>query len=63
MRAQALGWHDLQTWNVVLTPDYNSAHDNHFHLDLTPGSHFLGMTLTEDQFYWFAPGGAPAYGH
>jgi hypothetical protein len=29
-------------WNIVLTPNYNSAHRNHFHVDLTPGSDFIG---------------------
>lgn len=24
-------------WNVILTPEFNAAHDNHLHLDLTPG--------------------------
>jgi Extensin-like protein C-terminus len=24
-------------WNIVLTPNYNSDHRNHFHVDLTPG--------------------------
>lgn len=33
---------DSYIWNVVLTPNYNNAHDNHFHVDLTPGSHFRG---------------------
>jgi hypothetical protein len=33
--------HDLAIWNVILTPEYNAAHDNHFHVDLTPGSYFL----------------------
>lgn len=28
-------------WNIVLTPNYNSAHRNHFHVDLTPGSDFI----------------------
>jgi hypothetical protein len=28
-------------WNVVLTPNFNAAHADHFHLDLTPGSHSL----------------------
>jgi len=23
-------------WNIVLTPNYNDAHRNHFHVDLTP---------------------------
>ena len=34
--------HDAWIFNVILTPEYNSAHDNHFHVDLTEGSHFLG---------------------
>lgn len=25
-------------WNIVLTPNYNSAHRNHFHVDLTAGA-------------------------
>jgi hypothetical protein len=29
-------------WNIVLTPNYNAAHRNHFHVDLTPGSDFIG---------------------
>ena len=29
------------TWNIVLTPNYNAAHRNHFHVDLTPGSDFI----------------------
>ncbi len=28
-------------WNIVLTPNYNSAHRNHFHVDLTPGANFI----------------------
>jgi len=28
-------------FNVILTPDHNKAHEDHFHLDLTEGSHFL----------------------
>jgi hypothetical protein len=27
-------------WNIILTPNYNAAHDDHLHVDLTPGSHF-----------------------
>lgn len=29
------------TWNIVLTPNYNDAHRNHFHVDLTTGSDFI----------------------
>jgi hypothetical protein len=28
-------------FNIILTPNYNAAHDNHFHVDLTPGSRFM----------------------
>jgi hypothetical protein len=31
-------------WNIVLTPNYNAAHRNHFHVDLTPGSDFIRRT-------------------
>ena len=24
-------------WNIILTPEFNAAHDDHFHVDLTPG--------------------------
>ncbi len=30
-------------FNVILTPNYNAGHDNHFHVDLTVGSHFIGV--------------------
>lgn len=30
-----------QVWNVVLTPNYNADHRNHFHVDLTAGSDFI----------------------
>jgi len=29
------------TWNIVLTPNYNADHRNHFHVDLTPDSDFI----------------------
>jgi hypothetical protein len=28
---------DARIWSIILTPNYNSAHDNHFHVDLTAG--------------------------
>ena len=28
-------------FNIILTPEYNAAHDDHFHCDLTEGSHSL----------------------
>jgi hypothetical protein len=30
-----------RVWNIVLTPNYNAAHRNHFHVDLSEGSDFL----------------------
>lgn len=33
--------YDQHIWNVILTPEYNAAHDNHLHIDLSPGSWFL----------------------
>ena len=50
-------WHDQQIWNIILTPNYNAAHDNHFHVDLTPGSDFIGAHdgscgSQDDPFSW-----------
>lgn len=28
-------------WNIVLTPNYNADHRDHFHVDLTPGANFM----------------------
>lgn len=33
--------YDDQIYNIILTPDYNAAHRDHFHCDLTPGAHTL----------------------
>jgi hypothetical protein len=32
-------------FNIVLTPNYNDAHYNHFHVDLTPGGNFIGRGI------------------
>jgi hypothetical protein len=37
--------YDSRTFNVVLTPNYNADHRDHFHVDLTPGSHFIGASV------------------
>ena len=40
-----------KVWNIVLTPNYNDAHRNHFHVDLTTGSDFIrtpGAVAVED---------------
>ena len=34
-------------WNIVLTPNYNAAHRNHFHVDLTAGSDFIERRIDE----------------
>jgi hypothetical protein len=39
----AYRWNDEQYWSIILTPNYNTAHDNHFHVDLTPGSDYIGV--------------------
>ncbi len=28
-------------FNIILTPEFNNAHANHFHVDLTPGANYL----------------------
>ena len=33
--------YDQAIYNIILTPDYNEAHEDHFHCDLTPDAHFL----------------------
>ncbi len=40
----SLRWYDQWIWNIILTPNYNADHDNHFHVDLTEGSHYWGLT-------------------
>jgi hypothetical protein len=37
----AYRWHENNIWNIILTPDYNDAHDDHFHVDLTPDTHVI----------------------
>jgi hypothetical protein len=34
-------------WNIVLTPNYNDAHRNHFHVDLTEDADFIKRTTGE----------------
>ena len=33
--------YDEYIYNIILTPNYNAAHADHLHCDLTPGAHFL----------------------
>jgi len=46
-------WYDDYIWNIILTPNFNDAHDNHFHVDLTPDYHDL--SITSGRFYGPAP--------
>ncbi len=32
---------DAGVWNIVLTPNYNADHRNHFHVDMTTGADFI----------------------
>lgn len=32
--------YEMGIFNIILTPEYNAAHDNHFHVDMTPGESF-----------------------
>ena len=34
-------WAATRLFNIILTPNYNAEHRNHFHLDLTPGVHYI----------------------
>jgi hypothetical protein len=31
---------ETMTWNIILTPEYNADHNDHFHVDLTPDGNF-----------------------
>lgn len=39
---------EAKIWNIVLTPNYNSLHRNHFHVDLTEGSDFITRTQIDE---------------
>lgn len=54
--------HSEQVFNIVLTPNYNAAHDNHFHVDLTVGGNFVGYSqpdymITDDRSLCPSPAG------
>jgi hypothetical protein len=34
-------WHKQKVFHILLTPNYNAAHRNHFHVDLTTGASFI----------------------
>ncbi|MBI4702593.1 MAG: extensin family protein, partial [Deltaproteobacteria bacterium] len=41
LRAFAQTMFDQGVYNIILTPDYNEAHADHFHCDLTEGAHYF----------------------
>ena len=41
--AAAHRWFDAGFWTIILTPNYNVDHDDHFHVDLTPGAPYIGF--------------------
>jgi hypothetical protein len=41
LRWLADAMHSQAVWNIILTPEFNSAHWDHFHLDLTDNAYFM----------------------
>jgi len=41
LRSLAQTLYDEHIYNIILTPEYNEAHWDHLHCDLTPGEHYL----------------------
>jgi len=41
LHENACNWHALKIFNIILTPNYNADHRNHFHVDLTAGSDYI----------------------
>jgi hypothetical protein len=48
---------ERRVFNIILTPNYNAAHDNHFHVDLTPGARFIGSADAYEAQYGTNPHG------
>lgn len=55
--------YERRIFNIVLTPNYNAAHYNHFHVDLKAGQHFLRQTIDPEYFYDDSPFGESCPGH
>jgi hypothetical protein len=34
-------WHADSVFDIILTPNYTAAYDNHVHVEVSPGAHFL----------------------
>lgn len=43
--------HTDKIFHNVLTPNYNAAHDNHFHVDLAPGADFIGARAYTEPYF------------
>ncbi|MBZ0121390.1 MAG: extensin family protein [Sandaracinaceae bacterium] len=41
----ACAMYEERVFEIILTPNYNADHRNHFHVDLTDGSHYLGQSV------------------
>ena len=41
LHAVVCSWAEQNVFNILLTPNYNADHYNHFHVDLTPGADFI----------------------
>lgn len=52
-----------EIWNIVLTPNYNAAHRDHFHVDLSPGSDFIERVDVTPSPGPGQPAGADLHGH
>jgi len=47
--------HERRIFNIVLTPNFDAAHYNHFHVDLKAGSHTLRSTADPEFFFDESP--------
>ena len=47
LKEVACWMYDSGVFHIILTPNYNSAHRDHFHVDLTLDSQFVGIELPE----------------
>jgi len=63
LHSTAWRWHTSALWPIVLTPNYNAAHDDHFHVDLTPGSHYFARMADGELVDEHADCGGPSRPH
>ena len=53
-------WHAMKVFAIILTPNYNADHRNHFHVDLTSGANYIGA-ISADAVGVDPPAAAPAH--